>query len=142
MSSAWQIYDDFLSARTKLLSPKSRWLRFAKMRVAFVSPKSVAVPVRAQVARVIVNNRPETMDRSTRSFAAAAGWSFPVASSAKTPLASFRQNARRPHAEEHRSASTDACTSRLRCDASRSMRPRAHPSRLEPTWVLNSADLG
>ena len=95
------------------------------MRVAFVSPKSVAVPVRAQVAWVIVNNRPEIMDRSPRSFAAAAGWSFPVASSAKPPLASFRQNAPRPHAEEHRSASTDACTSRLRDDASRSMRPRA-----------------
>src|SRR5215831_11940000 len=124
MSSAWQIYDDFLSARTKLLSPKSRWLRFAKMRVAFVSPKSVAVPVRAQVARVIVNNRPETMVRSRRPFLAAAGW-FSPASSAKTPLASFRQNAPRPHAEEHRSANTDACTSRLRGDASRSMRPRA-----------------
>src|SRR5262249_54069247 len=122
MSSGWQIYYDFLSATTKLLSPKSRWLRFAKMRVAFVSPKSVAVPVRAQVARFIVNNNRETMVRSRRPFLAAAGWSFPVASS---PLASFRQNAPRPHAEEHRSASTDACTSRLRGDASRSMRPRA-----------------
>ena len=125
MSSGWQIYYDFLSATTKLLSPKSRWLRFAKMRVAFVSPKSVAVPVRAQVARFIVDNNRETMVRSRRPFVAAAGWSFPVASSAKTPLASFRQNAPRPHAEEHRSASTDACTSRLRGDASRSMRPRA-----------------
>src|SRR5262249_8213532 len=119
MSSGWQIYYDFLSATTKLLSPKLRWLRFAKMRVAFVSPKSVAIPVRAQVARFIVNNNRETMVRSRRP---AAGWSFPVASS---PLASFRQNAPRPHAEEHRSASTDACTSRLRGDASRSMRPRA-----------------
>src|SRR5215831_8899596 len=77
MSSAWQIYDDFLSARTKLLSPKSRWLRFAKMRVAFVSPKSVAVPVRAQVARFIVNNNRETMVRSRRPFLAAAGWFSP-----------------------------------------------------------------
>src|SRR5262245_20142894 len=125
MSSGWQIYYDFLSATTKLLSPKSRWLRFAKMRVAFVSPKSVAVPVRAQVARFIVDNNRETMVRSRRPFVAAAGWSFPVASSAKPPLASFRQNAPRPHAEEHRSANTDACTSRLRCDASRSMKPRA-----------------
>src|SRR5215468_4622254 len=122
MSSGWQIYYDFLSATTKLLSPKSRWLRFAKMRVAVVSPKSVAVPVRAQVARFIVNNNRETMVRSRRPFLAAAGWSFPLASS---PLASFRQNAPRPHAEEHRSANTDACTSRLRCDASRSMKPRA-----------------
>jgi hypothetical protein len=64
MSSVWQIYYDFLSATTKLLSRKSRWLRFAKMRIAFVSPKSAAVPVRAQVARFIVNNRPETMERS------------------------------------------------------------------------------
>jgi hypothetical protein len=57
MSSGWQIYYDFLSATTKLLSPKSRWLRFAKMRVAFVSPKSVAVPVRAQVARFIIGKQ-------------------------------------------------------------------------------------
>src|SRR5262249_19453235 len=122
--SRWQIYYYFFSAKTKILLPKLRCLPFAKMRVAFVSPKSVAVPVRAQVARVIVNNRPETMVRSRRPFLAAAGW-FSPASSAKTPLASFRQNAPRPHAEEHRSANTDACTSRLRCDASRSMKPRA-----------------
>ena len=135
MSSVWRIYYDFLSATTKLLSPKSRWLRFAKMRVAFVSPKSVAVPVRAQVARFIVDNNRETMVRSRRPFVAAAGWSFPVASSAKTPLASFRQNARRPHAEEHRSATQAQVLSAAdaRCGASRSMRAHAlarpHPSR-------------
>src|SRR5262249_14160107 len=55
MSSVWQIYYDFLSATTKLLSPKSL-ASFRQMRVAFISPKSVAVPVRAQVARFIVNN--------------------------------------------------------------------------------------
>src|SRR5262249_46714923 len=125
MNSGWEIYYDFFSATTKLLLPKTRWLCFAKKRVAFVLPKYLAVPVRPQIARFILDNNWETMVRSRRPFVAAAGWSFPVASSAKTHWLRFAKNAPRPHAEEHRSASTDACTSRLRGDASRSMRPRA-----------------
>ena len=101
--------------------------RFRQHRVGFVSPKCglgsfrqnlPLSPVRAQVARVIANNRPDTMERSRRPFLAAAGWFFPVASSAKTPLASFRQNAPRPHAEEHRSAKQVGCfpsSAALRC---------------------------
>src|SRR5215472_1332762 len=76
MSSVWRIYYDFLSATTKLLSPKSL-ASFRQNALAFISPKAVAVPVRAQVARFIVNNRPETMVRSRRPFHAAAGWFSP-----------------------------------------------------------------
>src|SRR6516165_1767012 len=94
MSSGWQIYYDFLSATTKLLSPKSRWLRFAKMRVAFVSPKSVAVLVRAQVAQIIVNNnRKQWIAARNRLLQPQVGPA--LGSTTLSALGSFRQNAPR-----------------------------------------------
>jgi hypothetical protein len=56
MSCVWQIYYDFLSATTKFAFAKIALASFRQMCVAFVSPKSVAVPGRAQVAQIIVNN--------------------------------------------------------------------------------------
>src|SRR5262249_19768194 len=64
-----------------------------------------------EVAPFIVNNNPETMERSPRSVPTAAGW-FPH-------VAWFGQTATDdagPHAEEHRSARRRRCNS-LRCAA-------------------------
>src|SRR5262245_53188383 len=58
-----------------------------------------------RVAKVIVNNNPETVKRRRRSFCTAAGWSFARTKQAYSPLGFVWPKCvappPRPHAEEH-----------------------------------------